>query len=159
MYCLVGRINSQRRLCLIHSLPSNLVIFCLKDQRGDFKWLLPTYPLCCLYWSSIPIMVRILPWLILFFFFFFLGLNLWQMKFLGWGSNQSCSSRPIPQPQQHWIRSLSATYTTACSDAGSLTHWARPGIKPTSSWTLCWVRNPLSHNRNSTLSYSFHPGC
>ena len=30
----------------------------------------------------------------------------------------------------------SETYTTAHSNANSLTHWARPGIKPTSSWIL-----------------------
>ena len=29
----------------------------------------------------------------------------------------------------------------------SLTHWPRPGIKPTSSWTLFWVFNYLSYNR------------
>ena len=35
-------------------------------------------------------------------------------------------------------------YATACGNAGSLTHWVRPGIKPTSSWILvgflsCWA--------------------
>ena len=60
------------------------------------------------------------------------------------GSNQSPNRRPTPQPQQHGIQATSATYATAHGDAGSLTHWARPGIKPASSWTLvrfvyCWV--------------------
>ena len=32
------------------------------------------------------------------------------------------------------IRSLSVTYTTARGNGGSLTHQARPGIEPTSSW-------------------------
>ena len=48
------------------------------------------------------------------------------------------------QPQQlgNWARSV--TYTTAHSNAGYLTHWARPGIKPTYSWILvkfvnCWA--------------------
>ena len=40
-------------------------------------------------------------------------------------------------------------HTTAHSNAGFLTHWARPGIKPTSSWRLCWVLDTLSYNRNS----------
>ena len=40
-------------------------------------------------------------------------------------------------------------YTTACSTAGSLIHWMSPGIKLTSSQTLCWVPNLLNHNRNS----------
>ena len=65
------------------------------------------------------------------------------------GSNWSCSCRPTPQTKQHWIWVTSATYITAYSNAGSLTGRARPGIKPTSSRTLCWVLNLLSHNGNS----------
>ena len=37
--------------------------------------------------------------------------------------------------QPHRIKATSANYTTAHS-AGSLIHWARPRIKPTSSWVL-----------------------
>ena len=33
-----------------------------------------------------------------------------------------------------WIGATTTTCTTACSNTGSLTHWARPGIEPTSSW-------------------------
>ena len=51
-----------------------------------------------------------------------------------------------PQPQQHWIQAPSVTYAAACGNTGSFTHWARPGIKPTSSWTLCLVLNPLNYN-------------
>ena len=39
----------------------------------------------------------------------------------------------MPEPQQHRIRTASATYTTAHGSAGSLTHWAREGIEPSSS--------------------------
>ena len=42
----------------------------------------------------------------------------------------------MPQPQPRRIWTLSVTHTTAHSNAGSPTHRARPGIKPTSSWTL-----------------------
>ena len=56
--------------------------------------------------------------------------------FLGQGSNHSCSSWPTPQPQQHQIRAVSATYTGAHGNARCLTHWTGPGIKPTSSWIL-----------------------
>ena len=42
----------------------------------------------------------------------------------------------MPQPQQHQIWAASATYTTAHGKARSLTHWARPGIEPASSWIL-----------------------
>ena len=37
---------------------------------------------------------------------------------------------------QFRIRAMSVTYTTTHGDAGSLTHWARAGIKPTTSWFL-----------------------
>ena len=40
------------------------------------------------------------------------------------------------QPQQCGIPAASATYTTAHGNTGSLTHWARPGIEPASSWIL-----------------------
>ena len=57
--------------------------------------------------------------------------GIWRVP--GQGSNQSCSCRPAPQPQQRCIRALSATYTTAHGNAGSLTHGARPGMEPASS--------------------------
>ena len=49
-----------------------------------------------------------------------------------------CSCWPTPQPQQHQTQATSATYTTAHGNAGSLTHWGRPGIEPTTSWLL-WL--------------------
>ena len=52
------------------------------------------------------------------------------------GSNWSCSPWPTPQPQQHGIWAASMTYTTAHGNAGPLTHWARPGMQPTTSWFL-----------------------
>ena len=42
----------------------------------------------------------------------------------------------MPQSQQHQILTTSATYTTAHGTAGSLAHWARPGIEPATSWLL-----------------------
>ena len=52
------------------------------------------------------------------------------------GLHQSCSCRPTPQPQPCRIQATSATDTSAHSNARSLTHWVRPGIKPASSWIL-----------------------
>ena len=52
------------------------------------------------------------------------------------GLNRSRSCWPPPQPQQHRIQASSVPYTTAYSNSGSLTHWARPGIKSTSLWIL-----------------------
>ena len=43
---------------------------------------------------------------------------------------------PRPTPQQHGIRAASVTYPTAHSNARSLTHGARPGIEPATSWFL-----------------------
>ena len=42
----------------------------------------------------------------------------------------------------------------ACSNARSLTHWARPGVESTSSERQCWLLNPLSQNGNSLNWYS-----
>ena len=42
----------------------------------------------------------------------------------------------MPETQQCRIRMASATYTTAHGNAGSLTHWATPGIEPETSWSL-----------------------
>ena len=55
------------------------------------------------------------------------------------------------QPQQHQIRATSTTYTTALGNAGSLTHWAKPGIEPANLWFLVrfvnhWVRTGTSPN-------------
>ena len=63
--------------------------------------------------------------------------------------------RPLPQPQQCQIWAASVTYTAACSNAGSLTHWVRPGMEPTSSWTLCQVLNLLSHEGTPSTLYSY----
>ena len=74
------------------------------------------------------------------------------------GSNQSCNCWPTPELQHHQIRAVSATYTTAHSNAGSLAHWARRGIKPATSWLQLWdcivpimgIRFiPLRHDGNS----------
>ena len=41
-----------------------------------------------------------------------------------------------PSPYHSHIWATSVTYTTAHGNKRSLTHWARPGIEPASSWTL-----------------------
>ena len=73
----------------------------------------------------------------LFFSFPFLGPHRGYMEVPRLGVyHRSCSCRPISQPQQRGIRATSIFYTTAHSNARSLTNWARPGIQPTSSWIL-----------------------
>ena len=60
------------------------------------------------------------------FFFAFLGQHPCHMEV----------PRPTPQPQQCQILAASVTYTTSDGNAGSLTHWAIPWIKPATSWFL-----------------------
>ena len=74
---------------------------------------------------------------ILFVYLFgFLGPHPWHMKVARLGSNQSYSCWPKPQSWQRQIRAMSVIYATAHDNARSLTHWAGPGIDPTSSWIL-----------------------
>ena len=71
------------------------------------------------------------------------------------GSNRSYSCQPIPQPQQRQIWAASVIYTTAYGNAGSLTHWTRPGIKPTTSCFLvgCVSTAPRWELQNFNLSH------
>ena len=50
-----------------------------------------------------------------------------------------------PMPQPHRSLTTSVTYTTAHSNARSLTHRARPMIKPTSSWILVVFISTVQH--------------
>ena len=65
--------------------------------------------------------------------------------------------QPTPQPWQHWIWAAPVTYAKACDNAGSLTHWERPGIKLSSSLGQHRVLNLLNHNRNSLFLILTHP--
>ena len=67
-------------------------------------------------------------------------------------SNQSCSCQPKPKPQQSQIQAVSATYTTAHGNSGSLTHWRSQGLNP-SPHGYYLGSLPLSHNRNSEESW------
>ena len=63
------------------------------------------------------------------FCFVFLGPHPWQME-VPWPGVES-GLQLLCQ-----IHAVSATYTTVYSNAGSLTQWVGPGIKPVSSWIL-----------------------
>ena len=69
------------------------------------------------------------------------------------GVSRSYSCQPTPEPQQHRIWAPPATYTTAPGNPRSLTHWARPGIEPETSWFQSMVHGlfPLHHNRSSNF--------
>ena len=84
------------------------------------------------WFKMISLMFHYIPWWGFTFFF-----CLFRATPTAYGrSNQSYSYRPIPQPEQCRIWAVSATYVTAHSNYRSLTHWARPGIEPVSSWIL-----------------------
>ena len=79
---------------------------------------------------------------VLRFFLFVFVFLLFRAAPEAYGSSQAkgqigaTSCWPTPQPQQLWIQAKSVTYTTAHSNTGTLTHWAKPRIKPTSLWLL-----------------------
>ena len=77
----------------------------------------------------------------LFFLFFFLGLHkrLMEVSRLGIELELQQPAYATITAMQCRIRALSANYTTAHSNAGSLTHWEGPGIKPASSWILVGI--------------------
>ena len=70
----------------------------------------------------------------------------------GWIRDVTPGHWPMPEPQQQLgIQAVSTTYTTAHGNARSLTHWARPGIEPATTWFLvgfvnhgAWTGTPPS---------------
>ena len=84
-----------------------------------------------------------------FFFFYLLQLHLGHMEIprLGIESGLQLLAYAIATR----IQAASVTYASAWSNPGFLTHWARLGIEPESSWTLCQVLNLLSHNGNTLM--------
>ena len=79
-----------------------------------------------------------------FCFVLLLGLYLQHVNVPRLGVELELRLQPTLQPQQHKIQATSMTYTTAHDNAGSLSHWAKPGIEPASSWILagfitCWA--------------------
>ena len=76
------------------------------------------------------------------------------------GSSQARGfNQPVPQLQQHRIRAMSVTCTTAHGKAGSLTYWVRPGIEPTSSWILVgFITAETQRNSLKTFFYCHFTG-
>ena len=110
-----------------------------------------------------------------FFFFFWLL----RAALAAFGSSQARGRIGATAAVLHHSRSNTGSYTTAHGNAGSWTHWARPAVKPVSSWILvihfCWTakgiptakwsysqlvmpRNWLWQN-HLLKRYQTHPGC
>ena len=79
--------------------------------------------------------------------FHFSGLHLWHLEVPRLRVESEFHQMPTyTQPQQYHIRATFAS--DAYSSAGSLTHWARPEIEPSSSWILV-DSLPWNHSRSS----------
>ena len=102
-----------------------------------------------------------------FCFFVFLGLHLWHMEVprlgveleLQLASYVATHLHIYTHPEQCGIQAKSVIYTTAHSNAGSLTHWMMSGIEPASSWILirlvtCWPQWELPLSFYFKLNYS-----
>ena len=91
-----------------------------------------------------------LPIFIILFFFPFMATPVayessWARGQIGPAAEAEANATTIATPDLSRICDLCCT----CGNAGSLTHWERPGIELASSQRQCRVLNMLSHNRNS----------
>ena len=89
------------------------------------------------------------------FIFCFLGLHLRHMEVprLGFESELQLPAYAIATAA--WDLSHICNLHHSSLNTRSLTHLTRLGIKPESSWTLCWVLNLLSHSENSPSPLSY----
>ena len=85
-----------------------------------------------------------------FFFFFFLRAHSQHMEVSRLGVKSELQLLAYTTAMQHQIWAISATYTTAHSNAGFLTCWARARIKPACSWIL--VRFTTAEPQGELLS-------
>jgi len=81
---------------------------------------------CQLLWSSVSF----------FFFWLFKNKLVAYESSQAWGWIIATAASHSLSHSNTGIWATSATYTTAHGNAKSLTHWVRPGIKPSSSWIL-----------------------
>ena len=71
--------------------------------------------------------------------YFFLVFCLFRTTLAAYGGSQGwtgATAASLHHSHSTWDPGESGTYTTAHGNTGSLTHWARPGTKPVSSWIL-----------------------
>ena len=94
-----------------------------------------------------------------FVFLFYLFIYLFILLFRpvpqvcpGYESKQKYSCHPTPQPQPYRIQVASVTKTTAVYNTGSLTHWARPEIKHTTSCLLVGFISAAPHQEPQVSS-------
>ena len=116
------------------------------------------------WYKNLEILTKVYLFIFIFLFFglfvffccccyccYFLGRSRGIWRFPGQGLNRSCSHQPTPEPQQLGIRAASATVH---GNAGSLTHWARAGTEPATSWFLVGFVNHCA--MTGTPSFPFY---
>ena len=91
-----------------------------------------------------------------FFLFFFPSFLLLRAVPAAYGSSQAggwlgATAAGHSHSRSCEIWAACAAYAASYGNTRSLTHWARQGIKPASSWILCWALNLLSRNRKFSL--------
>ena len=84
-------------------------------------------------------------------FFFFLWPHLWHLEVPKPGIVSSLQL--LAWATAMVTPDLTCICSSACCDAGSLTHWARPRIQPISSQMLYQFFNLVSHKGNSHVSF------
>ena len=89
-------------------------------------------------------LINWLTYYMLFSFFFSFGLfGPLPIEYRGSQARGPIGSEATSLHHSHSnARSLSASYTAAHGNPGSLTHWGRPGLKPASSWILVKFISP-----------------
>ena len=85
-------------------------------------------------------------------FFFLLGMPVWHTEVPRVGVELELQPAAGPQPQQFRTWAPSVTYTTAHSNAGPLSHWARPGTELVSLRMLVGfvIADPQPNSSNSS---------
>ena len=103
-------------------------------------------------------------WVFCFVFVFFRAAPMAYGGSQARGLNWSCSCQPTPQPQQWHIQAAAVTYTTAHSNAGSLTQseardWTQV-LTDASQVRYCWATSGTPKRAHiKPLSKSFLPSC
>jgi len=128
------------------------VSFCRQQIEGfSFSSNLPL----CVFWLAHSVHWH-LGWLLLFFFAFLPFLGLLPKAY---GSSQArgpigaVATSLFQSNSNESFQATSANYTTAHSNATSLTHWARPGSKPMTSWFIVRFINDCTTMGTPTGDY------
>ena len=91
-------------------------------------------------------------WMYPFILFYFIYLLIY-LFLLFRTTLKACGSSQVRGPIQSELQLLA--YPTAHGNPRSLTHWARPGIEPSSSWTLVGFVTPKPQQELPQWVYTF----